>query len=410
MILLSHPTGNEFSRNAALAMAEAHLLKEFWTTISWSDTRRLNRLLPLTVRSELQRRSFPAAVEKLTKTFPAREIGRLLARRMGLSYLIRHEHGLFSVDAVYKSIDRRVAKRLSRLSGLDAVYAYEDAALETFRKAREYGLKCIYDLPIGYWRAGQEIYKEEAGLQPEWAATLQGNADSKDKLARKDAELTLANTIIVPSNFVKETLRRAPELSASITVVPFGAPPVTSAPERRASRQKLRVLYVGSLTQRKGLSYLLKAIAGLRGSVEFTIIGNKMPFECRPLDVALSTYRWIPSLPHDKILTEMRSHDILVLPTLFEGFALVILEAMSQGLPVITTPNSGGTEIITDGKNGFIIPIRSAESISEKIRLVDQDRDLLTHMGQEARFTASLNGWDRYRHRIMETIVSHKHS
>jgi len=80
--------------------------------------------------------------------------------------------------------------------------------------------------------------------------------------------------------------------------------------------------------------------------------------------VALERHHWIASLPHPLILEQMRQHDVLVLPSLFEGYALVINEALSQGLPVIATANSGATEAVRDGVEGFIVPIRSSQAIA----------------------------------------------
>jgi len=77
--------------------------------------------------------------------------------------------------------------------GLKAVYAYEDCALKSFQKAKKWGIQCIYDLPIGYWRAAHQIFEKERTMQPGWACTLAGLSDSTDKLARKDEELMLAD-------------------------------------------------------------------------------------------------------------------------------------------------------------------------------------------------------------------------
>ena len=96
---------------------------------------------------------------------------------------------------------------------------------------------------------------------------------------------------------------------------------------------KLRVLYVGALTQRKGLSYLLDAIKKVEGNIDFTIIGSKVG-ECELLREPLQRYNWIPTAPNSAVLEAMRNQDVLILPTLVEGFALVILEAMSQGMKI----------------------------------------------------------------------------
>ena len=273
-----------------------------------------------------------------------------------------------------------------------------------FRQAHELGLKCIYELPIGYWRAARDIFKEEAELEPEWAETLIGNLDSDEKLRRKDKEIKLADIIIVPSTFVKKTLERAPEINASVKVVPFGVPPAAHIPSQARNTEKLRVLYVGGLTQRKGLSYLLKAASNLTTSIDLTLIGRRPPVKCLPLERALKVYRWIPSLPHHEILEEMRRNDVLVLPSLFEGFSLVILEAMSQGLPVIITPNTGGADIIDDGKDGFVVPIRSVEAITERLELFVRNKELLVTMGRAAQQKATERTWENYRYGIVETV------
>jgi glycosyltransferase involved in cell wall biosynthesis len=121
----------------------------------------------------------------------------------------------------------------------------------------------IYDLPIGYWRAAQQMFATERDLQPEWACTLTGLGDSADKLARKDQELELADAVVVPSQFVRSTLPHQNAARAQIQVVPFGSPPALSRPAQLEANGPLRVLYVGSLGQRKGLSYALAAVEAL---------------------------------------------------------------------------------------------------------------------------------------------------
>ncbi len=116
-------------------------------------------------------------------------------------------------------------------------------------------------MPIGYWRVGQKIFAEEAEREPEWASTLTGTLDSPEKLARKDEELRLASRVIVASTFTKQTLVDSP-CTAKIDLVPYGAPPPISDEISKPSA-KLKVLFAGSLGQRKGLSYLLAAVEKL---------------------------------------------------------------------------------------------------------------------------------------------------
>jgi glycosyltransferase involved in cell wall biosynthesis len=190
-------------------------------------------------------------------------------------------------------------------------------------------------------------------------------------------------------------------MTAKIDIVPYGAPNSISDDIKKPSG-RLKVLFAGSLGQRKGLAYLLKAMRILKHSVELTLLGRKAAEGCSPLDEAVRKYRWIQTLSHDGMLREMQQHDVLVLPSLFEGFGLVILEAMAQGVPVITTGHTAGPDVIQNEVDGFIVPIRSAEAIAEKLDLLASDSDRLMSMKAAAKRKAASLGWENYRRRLVE--------
>lgn len=407
MILLSHPTANQNVRQAALAFAEQDLLAEFWTCVNWKEGGFFERHLPARLRNELRRRSFPDRVKPFTRAFPWREAGRLLSQQLGLQFLTQDETGVFSVDAVYLSLDRHVARRLEDSGQIKAVYAYDHGALESFRAAKSRGVKCIYEHPIVYWREARRLQQEEAELHPEWKSTLRAIQDSEEKLARKDAELASADIVIVPSTFSKNSLNQVPGLKAPVQVVPYGAPSVGSASGESRSG-KLAVLFVGALSQAKGLKYLLEAAAKLERQMDLTLIGRRVS-PLIPTPAVLDKHRWIPSLAYDDLLNEMARHDVLVLPSLHEGFGLVIGEAMAQGLVVIATPHSAAPDLIDDGVEGFIVPIRSAEAIAEKLELLRHDPARLHEMKQAARRKAKIHSWEAYRRtlvRLAREVVS----
>ncbi len=401
MILLSHPTANQNVRQTALALAEAGLLEEFWTGAHWREGALLDRLSAVfpRLRRELRRRSFPLNLTPFIRTASGREWGRLLSGPLGLSGLTRDEKGIFSVDAVYRSLDRRVAERVTSGLTIKGVYAYDDGALATFRAAQTRGIKCIYEHPIVSWRVVRALQGEEAELHPEWASTLGALRDSAEKLARKDEELALADVIVTASSFAKESLSLVPDLKAAVAVIPYGTQTALAPPPVKAASGKLRVLFVGSLSQAKGLGYLLEAVAKLESEIEFTLIGRRTSSTI-PTPATLDRYRWIPSLPHDDLLQEMSRHDVLVFPSLHEGFGMVITEAMAQGLAVITTPHTAGPDLITDGVEGFLVPIRSAVAIEEKL-LALRERDRLRAMQEAARAKAGAYTWENYRQRLV---------
>ena len=422
MLLLSHPLGNANVRHAARAFAEAGWLAEFWTCLAWDPDGRLARALPAALAAKLARRAVEPALRGRTHVAQAwREAGRHLAARLPAPWrqtLTRHETGPLSVDAVFRAFDRAVARRVMRRTRraggtIHAVYAYEDGAEQTFRAAAERGWRRLYDLPIGYWRAGQAIFAEEAGREPAWAPTLTGRGDSGEKLARKDAELAAADVVFVASRYTARTLREhAPAglCSARVHVIPYGAPePATEADSALAngndvSRRPLRVLFVGSLGQRKGLSYLLEAvrILGPRWA-ELTLLGMKTAEGCAPLEAATRAHRWVPSLPHAGVLAEMARADVLVFPSLFEGFGLVIPEAFSRGLPVIATAHTALPDLLTaDGAEGFVVPVRSAGRIAERLEQLAADPARLRAMKHAALARAAALRWEDYRQRLRE--------
>jgi alpha-maltose-1-phosphate synthase len=403
VILLSHSTANQNVRQTALALAEARLLEEFWTCVHWKQGGLLDRLSSVIPRlqSELRRRSFPTKLAPFIRTQSGREWARLVAGQLGWGSLTREEHGPFSVDAVYLALDRRVAARVNSSLTMKAVYAYDGGALATFRAARERGLACIYEHPTIYWRMVRELQREEAELHPEWAPTLGALADSEEKLVRKDAELALADLVVTASTFARDSVAHAPGLKAAIRVVPYGTNPGAANPHYRPAGGQLRVLFVGALSQAKGLGYLLEAVARFGSQIEFTLIGRRISLAV-PTPAVLNKYRWIPSLPHDALLREMAQHDVLVLPSLHEGFGLVMTEAMGLGLVVITTPHTAGPDLITDGVDGFVVPIRSSAAIEEALAHLLRDPDRLAAMQEAARRKAQAWSWENYRQRLAQ--------
>jgi glycosyltransferase involved in cell wall biosynthesis len=403
MVIVSRPSANANVSAVLNALHQEQLLEAFYTCIVWRPESPMARVVPASVRSFLERRSRVKLPPELVHTRLLRDVIASVIVRAGKKHLIAAETNPFSVDGVYRDLDRHVARNLHRHPRARAVYAYEDGALHQFRRARELGLHRIYDLPIGYWRANRKISAEEAELQPAWRGTLNALADSDAKGARKDEELELAETVMVPSSFVRSTLEMFPK-QKKIVVNPFGVPAATSAPrEMTDPRQPLRVLYVGSLTQRKGIAYLFDAIEKAGSAVTLTVIGKKVG-QSELMDKYCQKYRWLQSLSHAEVLAEMRAHDVFVFPSLFEGLALVNGEAISQGLPVITTPNSGGTDILRDGLDGFLVPIRDPEAITGRLLQLNEDRALLKQMSDSALEQAQTLHWRGYMDRTLAAV------
>ena len=398
-ILLSHPTGNAFLRVLGESLKDSGMLYAFYTTVACFPGTILYNLSKYKPMLEIRRRSFDESLRSYTRSWPWLEAGRLLAGKFKWYTLTTHEKGMLSVDAIYRNLDRRVARDLTESLGknVEGVYAYEDGAYATFLQAKKLNIICLYDLPIGYWRTARRLLRHEYENNPEWSSTLSGWKDSDSKLYRKDNELGLADHIFVASSFTKQTLADYPGDLPSVSVIPYGFPPAVAERAYPPLRGRaLRLLFVGGLSQRKGISYLFDAVDELQDKVELTVVGRKAVQDCSALNLALSRHTWMPTLPHEQILQLMQEHDILVFPSLFEGFGLVITEAMSQGTPVITTERTAGADFITHGENGWIVEAGNTEVLIKQIEELLTQPELIRQNGQSALETARKRPWSLY--------------
>jgi glycosyltransferase involved in cell wall biosynthesis len=404
MTLVSHPTSNNNVRQVALALLEAGLLDSFHTSIAPCGGNAFDLVARLPGMGEVRRRQCAAELRPLLRLHPWPEAFRLLLKRCGP---LGRLGGRFStVDESYRSMDRKVARYANGRGQLRGVYCYEDGALETFRAAKRRGLTCLYDLPIAYWRTAHRIVQEECERYPAWARTLEALHDPRSKLDRKDEELSLADVILCPSAFVADSLPAVVLDAKRVAVTPFGSP--ETGPARPASRRgcgdKLKVLFVGSMSQRKGLADLFAAMKLLDASCfELHVLGSFIADE--------SFYRSeCPDFVHHanrsnrEVLEVMRSCDVFVLPSLVEGRALVQQEAMACGLPIIVTRNAGGEDLVQDGSGGFLVPIRDPQAIAEKLELLHRDRGRLAAMSEAARKKAETLTWESYRRGIVSIV------
>jgi glycosyltransferase involved in cell wall biosynthesis len=402
MILLSHPTGNEFVRAALAAFDRAGMLGEFWTTLSWNSNSLINRVLPPKFREMLQRRSFPESIRSRTHVVPLREMFRLFEGAVGVTS--QHETGWFSADAVLRELDQKVADRLCKINICDSVYAYEDGALKSFHAAAARDFKRIYDLPIAYWETSQRLLREEAERYPDWEPTLGATRDSDEKLSRKTQELELAQLVVCPSRFVLESLPPEARAQAKCLVAPFGSPIVDLNTDARKNSGPLRVLFTGALTQRKGLADLFEAMKLVRAkNVELVVMGSLL----RPLSWyrdRFANFIYERPRPHGEVLSLMQSCHVFVLPSIVEGRALVQQEAMACGLPVVATRNAGADDVIVDGETGFLVPIRSPGAVAEKINWCAANRPLVDGMGIAARKRAAEFTWRAYGESVVAAV------
>ena len=248
----------------------------------------------------------------------------------------------------------------------------------------------------------KRILKEEIERVPAAKFSLNNEVEmglSEYQLQQLIAESEMADSIVVASSFTKNSLVENGIDKDIIRVIPYGVDfskfNITKKQKKKSGT--LNLIFVGNIIQRKGISYLLDAMNLLKSKkVVLTLCGRKADQALLDNYSDNDNIKVKLNLNHKELSEELNKSDIFVFPSLIEGFALVILEAMASGLPVITTKNTSGADIIEDGKQGYIIPIRSAKVLAEKIEKFIQDNNYF-EMGLEAAKKAEEYTWKRFR-------------
>lgn len=298
--------------------------------------------------------------------------------------------------------DRWVASRLPKFGNL--VFGYESASLYTFRRAKELGMPCVMYQPVACAEKALVLLGEERQRFPQLADTLRYNWFPEPELARRREERQLADAIICASLFTKQSLVEVGVPSEKIFVEPYGVDQSMFAPAPD-KYPRFSIAWASSYTQTKGIGYLLEAL--VRQPVpdaELVLAGYPYGTDAVVLYEDRVRVRRIGHVGRAQLGQIMGRCHVHVFPTLLDGFGRNIIEAMASGLPVITTPNCAGPDLIEDGVTGFIIPIRDVDAICEKLVWIYEHPEEAIAMGLRARQSvASLTQAD-YRQRFASRI------
>lgn len=322
----------------------------------------------------------------------------------GKTALERINKNLQMADAFQGAIIRR------GLNGAEAVYCFDTAALELFRQAGSQGIYRVLEQCCVPRRVERGLLAENNRLWPGWEEVSLTPAGLEPLVQRETAEWDLADLILAPSEFVAQALQVSGVSREKVAVVPYGfaIKPITFAtsdqPYIQNGDKYLRILFVGEVGLRKGIPYLLDAIKRLKGnSIQTKIVGG-IQIKERYLSPYSDYVDFVGHVPRSEVQNYYQWADVFVLPSTYEGSAGVIYEALSFGLPVITTPHAGS--VVRDGLDGYIVPIRDAEALAERIETLLKNRDLLLWMSQNARENSKNFTLIRYSVKLCETIIN----
>ena len=399
-ILFGHPTGNPNSHHAALAHFENDRLAAF--CVPWMPTPQqlhclqavphLNGLI-----ARLERRCFEPLLSAPRIEGRPGEWWRMIRRAVTPK---RADERLS-----YQANDwlMRTMAHECRRANVTAVHSYEDCSLWQFEEAKRLGKACIYDMPIGYYPAWQDKQATLARQYSDWLPPEGLPSSHWVRPVQKRKEMDLADLVLAPSSFVRKTLMQFVE--KKVALAPYGVDldfwRTNSVIEQSGS---LRFIYAGQCSLRKGIQVLLdawKAAAIKDATLE--LVGSWQFSDAKRSELPKNVTYTGP-VSAEKLRQRYQTADVFVFPSFFEGFGLVVLEAMACGLPVIASDATAGVDVL-DVDTGRLFAAGDLDGLVECLRWFGDHRERLPVMSNAARAKAATYTWENYRRCVSKAVA-----
>jgi glycosyltransferase involved in cell wall biosynthesis len=368
----------------------------------------LQRIYSTWPRSRLRREGLP---ESLVDTFPWLQLAEHAAARLRLPRLADH-----AGYANALAFDRHTLRALQRLPQLpQALIAISGSSLRTGQWLQAQGGVFVCDRGSSHQRFQQDILSQEFAR---WgvSSSLQAHISDPRDTAREEAIYAQADAIVVPSAFAARSFLAQGVPAAKLHTIPYGAPlegfhPAASSPsspsvpdQNLPGSTSFDVLFVGAVGLRKGLPYLLQAFSHLNHPQKTLCIAGSITADGRELLANLSAHHLsldgvelVGPLPRAQLAALMARSDVLVLPSMEDGFGLVLAEAMASGCIPIASNHTGAEDLYTDGVEGFVVPAGDSQAIAHRLQQLADSPDLYRRMRAAALARVqSLGGWTTY--------------
>jgi glycosyltransferase involved in cell wall biosynthesis len=395
-----HP-GTQHSWQTATAIQDLGLLRWYATTIFYSPEKwpykietYLGKKASSRLHSEFMRFYYSKIDPNLVRRCGYHEWLERIARRLGYTELASKLNYIGNID-----FENRVAK-LSDSEPVDAVWGYDSSSAETFKHCKARGVRCILDRTIGDRRIGRRILEEAYAEFPTFFFHKKQFALDEKLIDHLDREMELADVIVAGSEFCRDTIldkEARPDLGGKVKVLNYcfdssifqqNNTPYVDA------RLPIRFLFVGQVSARKGIHLILEAFKTIpKSAATLTILGPmQMPTETFAKYADRVSYH--KNVPRPEVAKYMSEADCLLLPSLFEGSSLVLLEALASGLGVIQSKNAG--DAVTES-TGYILNQITVAALRDAVMSVVDNPTILTGWKSNARARAGEFSFDRYR-------------
>lgn len=292
--------------------------------------------------------------------------------------------------------DRYVSTTLTHENSV--FVGWSAGCLNAIRRAKELGIVTVVERGSSHMLTHLELLRDEYDLHG--IKFIEHHPIITQKELKEYDE---ADYISIPSSFVKRTFLERGFLEQRLLHNPYGVDLTHFFPVPKED-SIFRVIYCGAFSIRKGIGYLLQAFSELRlPKAELWLIGSRDP-QTEPLLKRFES----PSIKYLGPFREFELHkyysqgSVFCMPSIEEGLAMVQPQAMACGLPLVCTTNTGGEDLIEDGKEGFVVPIRDVEALKKKLLFLYENQDVCRAMGIAARLKVQKDfTWSEYGERMM---------
>lgn len=295
-------------------------------------------------------------------------------------------------------MDHYVARRMPPH---DVFVGLSGAALRSGKQAHAMGARYVCDRGSSHIRAQDRLLQEE---HAHWSLPYAGI--SPQVIDQEEAEYEEADCITVPSGFSVKSFVDQGVPREKLRLLPYGVNLGNFAPAGTPASGALDILFTGGASLRKGIPYLLQAYKKLDHPNKSLAFAGSFPAafreQLRCLGLWSDDIQLLGHLTWPQLREHMSKSTVLVLPSIEDGFGLVMAQAMACGCPVIASEHTGAGEMVRDGETGFIVPIRRADVLADRLMRLADEPDLRGAFSAAGLKTVQqLGGWRAYGDRAL---------
>jgi glycosyltransferase involved in cell wall biosynthesis len=386
-VAVFHP-GLQHAHQLAWGLHERGMLQAFWSGV---PVRSPDAQPPWLVPSQIRERMRSTAIPSALRRHPVQWQLLIRAGALCRSPASRHDY----THRMFHWFDRWVADHVRKLKPR-AVVGFENSAFHTFNAARSIGAKCILDAPSLHHREARQLMD------------ISSNGYMAEINRRKDEEVRMADMVITCSGMARESYVSNGVSPEKVHSILLGGELPHSVRREAETQHPARFIFAGTLSVRKSIDLILEAFARLNADghrADLTLVGGAE--EPRWIEAARNTphVHYRPAVAQEQLYALLAQSDCLLLPSRFDAFGMVVVEAMATGTPAIVSSRTGAKEVLSlFPESGWVVE-PTTQSIYECMEQRVRDRASLRSASLASLDAAQYFSWRAYRARIASLIV-----